>query len=441
MKHVLLTVGLIAAGFSYGQKIIKCATTEAVKYAAQNDPSYLDRYEETFQKAKQLGKNAHLAKSELIIPVVVHIVYNKDEENLPDSVIHNQIKTLNEDYNRYNPDHDNLREDFHPIAGSANIKFVLAGADPDGNPSTGITRTETTHTTFLDMMDFITGGMASLERIKSTADGGIDPWDQNRYLNIWVGNISLNLGGSEMTMLLGYATPPDGLPHWPAGSTTGMSDGVVVSYNVFGSNNPNPMTEQGYVVKGRTATHEVGHYLGLRHIWGDSQNCDEDDGVDDTPKTTDQSESMTCDLTKNKCVDEIVINGDTLDLPDMVENFMDYSAETCQVAFTKGQVDIIRGVLEGPRYDLAHDNDDAVGVKNPMAIMASIYPNPTEDNITMAFSENPERVVIYDLNGKEVQSLTTNSNVLHIDLSNLNAGVYTVKFGKQLNNTQKVVKL
>ena len=124
-----------------------------------------------------------------------------------------------------------MRADFQPHAGDPMIQFRLADFDPQGNPTTGITRTSTTTNTFFNIQS---GGLA--EDVKSTANGGIDPWDQSKYLNIWVCNMEIPIFGSS---ILGYATPPDGLPHWPSGSTNGMSDGVVVQYQVFGRNNPN----------------------------------------------------------------------------------------------------------------------------------------------------------------------------------------------------------
>lgn len=436
MKRILLAIALMGAGVSYGQGIIRCMSHEAVKYMAQKDATFMERYQTQFNEAKQRGANTALAKAQYTIPVVVHVVYFDEAQNLPDSVIENQIQVLNEDYGYYNADRFNLRDTFSTLAGNSGIQFVLASKDPDGNPTSGITRTHTDTQYFMNASGFITGDMSSLEKIKSTADGGIDPWDQSRYLNIWVANMNVNFNDQEMSVLLGYATPPAGLPNWPEGSTGGLSDGVVINNNVFGRNNPNPFTEQGYVVMGRTVTHEVGHYLGLRHIWGDSQNCAEDDGVEDTPRATDQSNSD-CVLTKNTCVDSI---GDLGDLPDMVENYMDYSAETCQNTFTKGQVEIMHGVLDGPRFDLVNDND-AVATSNPDIIYSTIYPNPTKGNITLDFNILPTNVVIYDLTGIEIKAIQTNSKNVSIDLSTIRSGAYLVKFGDRLQYSSKFIKL
>src|SRR5690606_22725573 len=161
--------------------------------------------------------------------------------------------------------------------------------------------------------------------------------------------------------------------HWPAGTIDGLSDGVVIQFQCFGSNNPNPLPNpdgSGDILEvlGRTVTHEVGHYLGLRHIWGDG-DCTAQDGVDDTPNATGQSD-FDCDASKNTCVDNIF----GVDLPDMIENYMDYSAEDCQNSFTQGQVDIMHGVLDNERYDLVHGNPASVSTLDEISL--SIFPNP-----------------------------------------------------------------
>lgn len=414
MKKTLLMGFAFIASLSFAQQepqIIRCATTDYIEYQEQKNPGYKASVIEQFN----IAKNAVVNKSNEIytIPVVVHIVYHEDtpEANLPDSVIHNQIMTLNEDFMRWNADTIDLRSDYQNdsvnIVGYPNIQFKLALVDPDGNPTTGITRTSTT-------ASFMGGPIMTGENVKSTADGGIDPWDQSKYMNIWVCDMSF----FGMPMILGYATPPAGLPNWPPGSTGDLGDGVVVQYEVFGSNNPN--TIQGHVSKGRTTTHEVGHYLGLRHIWGDG-DCSEDDGIDDTPNSTDSSNG--CDKTANNCVDDIY----GVDLPDMIENFMDYSDETCQNSFSAGQAALMRAVLENQRYDLVHDND-VVSISEEV-LLASMYPNPTRDLLNIEIQNGSINTVqVFNTQGQE---LSDNSNILNdravLDVSSFEAGIYVVR--------------
>jgi hypothetical protein len=407
-------------------------------YCESNMPGYKNRVEQDFQTAKLWNGGAIQKDGELYtIPVVVHIVYNLPNQNLADSVILDQLKALNEDYNRTNADTANLRSDFFPIAGNPRIKFVLAGIDPAGNPTTGITRTQTSTQTFGDLLA-LGGNFAELEKVKSTANGGIDPWDQTRYLNIWVCNMSIVFFGQETTALLGYATPPANLPNWPAGSNPGLSDGVVIQFQCFGRNNPNPLMVNNVAteVLGRTVTHEVGHYLGLRHIWGDG-DCTQQDGIDDTPNADAQSD-FDCDVNKNTCVDDITGLGD---LPDMIENFMDYSAESCQNSYTAGQVALMHGVLENQRYDLTHGNPASVAVQSKE--MLSIYPNPTSETVKIVTEETVEIIELYDVQGSLLKTIYPSHHQLQLDMSSYEAGVYLLvpRTGTHVYQAQRVIKL
>lgn len=238
-------------------------------------------------------------------------------------------------------------------------------------------------------------------------------------------------------MVLGYATPPANLPNWPVGSTGGLGDGVVIQYQVFGSNNPNPLNTggQSFTVKGHTPTHEIGHYLGLRHIWGDDADCGIDDGIEDTPNATAASDSD-CDSTKNTCTDDI----DGVDLPDMIENYMDYSAEDCQNTFTNGQADLMIGVLENQRWDLAHDNP-ALQVKDENVSAISLYPNPSNSNVTITSKNNIKgTILLTDLKGEVVKSIPTNGTETTINVENLQKGIYFVSV-KGMGGVTKFVKM
>lgn len=409
MKKIYFLSLVLISSLSYGQEVQRCATHEAILHYDAANPGYLNAINETFERAKAMYGSGD-REEVYTVPVVVHIVYNTEEENLDDSVIFKQIETLNEDFRRTNPDADNVRDTFNTIVGDSYIEFKLAEIDPDGNPTTGITRTETSMTSFFGSGTFPADG------VKETSSGGIDPWDQDLYMNIWVCDMSI----FGTPAVLGYATPPDGLPNWPPGSTDGLSDGVVVQYQAFGANNPNELDAGGgpLEVLGRTTTHEVGHYLGLRHIWADG-DCSEEDGIDDTPNAMDQSE-FDCDDSKNTCTDDIGTLGD---LPDMIENYMDYSAESCQNSFTLGQVELMRGVLENERVDLISGNPATVETLEANSF--GLFPNPSNGEVTLTnLPEGTAQIQIYTETGQMVRSMHINSNTMSVD--GLVEGIYLV---------------
>jgi len=292
-------------------------------------------------RARRITDTMYYYDTVFIMPVVVHIVYNTNNENLPDSLAVNQIEVLNQDFRRLNADTSQTRPIFKARAGDARIEFVLASEDEQGNPTTGITRTYTTRTTF--------GGNQLNDQMKFSAQGGVDAWDPKKYLNIWVCDLSQN--GQDA--LLGYAYPPYGHPFWT--SNVWVADnrqGVVIHYKVFGRNNrlaTNGSATLRQSAMGRVSVHEVGHYFGLRHIWADDQysanKCAVDDYIDDTPLMGAQS-SFNCLWSANGCTT-------ANDEPDMVENYMDYSTHACQNMFTKGQVAAMRNVASTYRKDLA----------------------------------------------------------------------------------------
>jgi len=196
----------------------------------------------------------------ITIPVVVHVVWNTNQENISDNQIFSQIDVLNADYRRTNIDAINTPNVWQAIAADCEIEFCLATIDPNGNPTTGITRTQTSQTSF----------SMNGDNMKSSSSGGIDAWPTNQYLNIWVCDLT---GG-----VLGYATLPS--------SFSNPNDGVVIGYRYFGTSG----TVQPPYNKGRTTTHEVGHWLNLEHVWGFG-NCG-NDYVSDTPKQEEENYSF-----------------------------------------------------------------------------------------------------------------------------------------------------
>lgn len=243
------------------------------------------------------------------------MIYHKEEENISTEQILSQIKVLNDDFRRENSDTVNTPEAFRHLAGSLNIQFKLASVDPHGNPTNGITRTYTEKEQFSGY----SGGYYS-DSMKYTSKGGRDAWDNKKYLNIWVCNIS---------KFLGYGTYPE------QNGNHSPRDGVVVKYYYFGTTG-NVM--RAPFNKGRTLTHEVGHWLGLPHIFGFSSGCYSDDFIDDTPKQYDQTVSCSTFPKVDQC---------TPQAPGiMFMNYMDYTDDGCKNMFTKGQVERMLSVLD-----------------------------------------------------------------------------------------------
>jgi len=231
------------------------------------------------------------------IPVVVNVVWNTTAENISDAQIQSQLDVLNADFRRLNADASNTPAAFQGISADCEVNFCLATQDPTGAATTGIRRRQTTVTAF-----------GTNDAVKYTAQGGLDIWDRNKYLNIWVCDIS---GG-----ILGYAQFPGG----PA-----ATDGVVIDYQYFGTTG----TATAPFNLGRTGTHEVGHWLNMYHIWGDDgTSCTGSDQVSDTPNQADENYGCPT-FPQVSCS-----NGPN---GDMFMNYMDYTDDACMNAFTTGQ--------------------------------------------------------------------------------------------------------
>lgn len=426
MKKTLLLTFLGCSFFNFAQQevpFLHCGATHAIEHQENLTPGYKQMIDDEFNMIQSIGPRKN--NETYVVPVVFHVVYDTPQKNLADSVILRQLEILNNDFQRLNPDTVNMRSDFDIVKGNPNIQFQLANFDPNGNQTTGITRTETTTTSF-GGLGIVTGDMSEFEAVKKSNEGGVDPWDQNRYLNIWICDMSI----FNQVILLGYATPPNGLTNWPPGATAGLEDGVVMQFQAISDNNPN--TIPGFNFEGRTLTHEVGHYLGLRHIWGDG-NCSEEDGIDDTPNAVSESD-FDCNPSKNTCVDNIY----GIDLPDMIENYMDYSAESCQNTFTKGQVDHMRAVLENQRFGLI---ETANLITEELDVR--LFPNPTDGIVNVEVSEpNIEKYFLYNIEGRLVKSGAVAGYKFQVDLKDCEKGAYFMHLQNNQGKTsvQKLIK-
>lgn len=419
------------------QSTEKCGFNHAIEFLNQLNPNYKQQIDAIYhQRVTEANtKQANNNKTIYTIPVVFHVVWNTSAplQNLHDSVLLEQINVLNEDFGRMNADTNNLRPSFIPIVGNAQIQFELACVDPNGNPTNGIVRVPTTVT--------FGGGfipnMSSIAKIQNTSQGGSDAWNTSEYMNIWVGDIN----GGNTPSLLGIATPPAGLSNWPANSIPPeLTDGAIIQYSAFGRNNPTAISNM--VVNGRTVTHEVGHYLGVRHTAENTFGglfgsiCGDDDGLIDTPNC-DQSQQG-CNTSRNSCTDAIPVVGD---LPDMVENYMDYSDQDCQNSFTQGQTLIMRSVLENERIGLLNSpalSNCVVGLtENNQPNTISIYPNPTNGIINISSLKNMDlKITFYNSLGEQIQPIIIGDNQYQINKQ----GIYFISIqSNTLSITEKLI--
>lgn len=235
----------------------------------------------------------------ITIPVYVHVIYSNANENISDAQIQSQMRVLNDDFSAGNNDIGQVPGEFAGIVANSEINFTLAG----------VTRKSSSRTSW-----------GTNDAMKLASNGGVDVITPETHLNIWV----CNIGGG----ILGYAQFPGG-----AAST----DGVVVSPQYFGTTGFVSAPFDG----GRTTTHEVGHYLNLRHIWGDGR-CNRDDFVSDTP---------TSDRPNYGCPSYPTVHCRS---NDMTMNYMDYVDDECMYMFSEGQKDRMRALFAegGPRQGM-----------------------------------------------------------------------------------------
>ena len=326
-----ITVALMCVFFvtaSCAQEKRTCHAMEDLEERMAQDPGLEKRMaqieEFTQKRVKEMeSRHSKVSGNIITLPVVVHILYTNSSNNISTAQIQSQLDVLNKDFRRTNSDRNNKWSQ----AADSQIEFKLATVDPNGNATSGITRTQVGTSTWL------TGE----NKMKRASQGGVNPWNTAEYLNMWiVDNITRPTGGT----ILGYAQFPGG-----AAST----DGVVMADQYFGTTG----TAQAPFDGGRTTTHEVGHYLNLRHIWGDG-GCGVDDFVSDTPES--DAANYGCASTHSSC-------GSL----DMVENYMDYSDDSCMNLFTTGQKNRMRAVLlaGGSRRALALSDKFGGGTTPP----------------------------------------------------------------------------
>jgi len=334
----------------------------------------------------------------LTIPVVVHVVYKNSYDNISLAQIQSQIDVLNTDFRKQNEEIGNIPVLFSGLAADLEFQFCLVQFDPQGNSTSGVTRQQT----FLSNIALMVAPDGR-RRLHYNDLGGTNTWNPNKYLNIWVARIGSGI--------LGFATPP--------GTAPAAEDGVVVDPVYFGTvgiaefNTPNNL--------GRTATHEVGHYFNLFHIWGNGFNsCNDDDEVADTPKQRDPY---------NGCPNH---PQSSCGITSMFMNYMDYTDDGCMFMFTHGQKSRMTAALYSARPDLL-TNGSCIYVSTgepDEAAAPNVYPNPATEVINVVWSSVPGQVSasITDMQGKtwlmDLSPLNNNAETLTYEVSALPAGVY-----------------
>jgi PKD repeat protein len=285
---------------------------QAANASEQESTEAFEQWMESARRQAQQsrGSSRRAAVSVYSLPVVVHVIYSNPIENISDAQVLSQIEVLNADYRQQNANASITARSFQDVAVDTEIGFCLAGRDPQGKPTNGIHRVAFARAPFT-------------ERYINEVIKPATIWDPTRYFNLWVCNIA---GG-----VLGFAQFPQSaqLTGLPAAPGAAMTDGVVINYTAFGTQG----TAAAPFDRGRTATHEIGHWLGLRHIWGDGP-CGVDDFCEDTPDTDDAHYG--CPPGSTGC------SG----VAAMVQNYMDYTDDACMSFFTQDQKTRMRLILE-----------------------------------------------------------------------------------------------
>ena len=394
----------------------KCVSSEYLNKQLANDPSSQNKIRDienyTQQKTGKIKDEQRIASPSHVIkiPVIFHVLYHLPQENVSQQKIADALAILNRDFRRKNADTINTPSFFKPLAADMEIEFKLAISDSRGVSTNGVVRKYTPIKYWL-----------SDDKIKSNATSGDDPWDSKSYLNIWICN---------MEDILGYSAFPGLDP---------KLDGIVINYK--------NIIESGSSLKnqGRTFVHEVGHWLNLKHIWGETF-CG-DDGVDDTPKQSSYTPG---------CPSGVRVSCSNNSNGDMYMNYMDFTDDACMNMFSNGQKQRARVLFEtgGARNSILTSkglNDPSIYAAAlpdfyPKWLNAQVYPNPANSLINIYFDYDQrwmgKELFISDMMGRQVMKKIINSKIQQIDISKLQPGIYFLKAIKDDESlVQKFIKL
>lgn len=326
------------------------------------------------------------------IPVVVHILYHTTAEKISDELVISQIEMLNRCFRHRNADSVKTPSAFKSLAADCEIEFQLATSDSRSRSTSGIIRKYTPVTKW---------GMD--DKMKFSAEMGDDAWDAKSYLNIWV---------CRLDKLAGYSSLP---------GAELSKDGVVLDFGAFG------MTSNTGYGMGKTAVHEAGHWLGLKHLWGDTY-CG-DDSVDDTPRQASYTSG---------CPSTIRITCGNGPNGDMYMNYMDFTRDDCTNLFTKGQKARMRALFEpnGARNPILFSKglnpplifESPLPEQDPQWLHPQLYPNPASSQIILDLVYDSrwigKTIQVTNLQGQTVMQVAITGKIQRIDINKLQAGIY-----------------
>ena len=335
-----------------------CGTDEHHEFLKKTRPNYekdlieYNKMLDAYMKKEEASTQKSLPN--ITIPVVVHILYQNATENISDLRATEQVTVLNEDFQKTNADTTIIPAIFKSRAAGTNITFCLAQRDPNGNPTTGIIHKATTVATF-----------STNDAVKSSAQGGDDAWNVQKYVNIWV----CDLG----TSLLGYGEFPTG--------TLSNTYGLVLNYRYTGKTGAAPPFNRG-----RTGTHEFGHCFNLYHIWGDDGTaCTGSDQVTDTPNQKGENYGTPAypqgTAPTGGCCS-------AADISSMYMNYMDYTDDAGMAMFTAGQITRINAVVNTAPWNILQSSNGCLPV-NLVANDASIFNVTSPTGTLCAGTINP----------------------------------------------------
>lgn len=378
-------------------------------------------YTSALDHANYLHTKRESADTVFTVKVIFHLIYPSYTILSKAQYIQNHLQQINKDFRRQNEDTTGLRFIFRDRVGDARIQFVLADSTPDGQPSQGYTFTKSPK-----IFGVLPGASFSTwHNMKFDSLGGKNAWDTRKYLNIWVCN---NVAPNGLYYYGAFATPPKNAPNWsPSYWADSMTDGVVMGHTSF-------------ELWGRrsTLTHEIGHYLGLRHVSGDGPaisggDCKFDDFIFDTPKIS--TANFNCDKSVNTC-DE-----GSGDLPDMLENYMDYTS--CRNSFTLGQIRLMRYCLSTLRHGLSSLAISKT-LSTPALSTVQIFASASSQSIIIKNQHTlpePMNLQVYNAIGQCLTLKDVIASEFSLSTETWATGLYTVLLRNTQGNVIKIEKL